>query len=164
MSLFDALADVETRLDGLSAQLADPDVVSDPNRYRDLMRDYKRLNTLVQAYREWKGLNEELGGAREMLAESDDELRSLAKAEISELEPKVEAGELRLKLLLLPADPNEGRDVILEIRAGVGGNEAGLFAADLFRMYTRFGEALRWKFDLISASSNDSGGYKEVIA
>jgi peptide chain release factor 1 len=98
-----------------------------------------------------------------MLQENDNDLRDMAKEEIAEVTPQVEAGEQRLKILLLPKDPNEGRDVILEIRAGAGGDEAGLFAAELFRMYTRYGEGKGWKFELMSMSQNSAGGYKEVI-
>ena len=163
MSMFDKLDSVEERFELLNEQLAQPEITSDAARFQELMKEYATLRDLVSAYREWKSLRGQLDEAQEMLTESDSDLREMAKEEISELQPQVEAGEHRLKILLLPKDPNEGRDVILEIRAGAGGDEAGLFAADLIRMYSRFGETQGWKFELMSVSQNSAGGYKEVI-
>ncbi|MEE2828492.1 MAG: peptide chain release factor 1 [Myxococcota bacterium] len=162
--MFDKLDSVEERFDSLNEHLSQPDVASDPNRFRELMREYAQLKEVVDAYRTWKKEKASLDEAKELLAENDEDLREMAREEIAELQPRVEAGERRLKVLLLPKDPNEGRDVILEIRAGAGGDEAGLFAADLFRMYTRYGESRGWKFELMSMSQNSAGGYKEVIA
>ncbi len=164
MSMFAKLDAVEERYESLNEELSQPEVAADVNRYRTLMKEYTHVRKVVDAYRAWKDLDEELEGAKEMLAEGDDELREMAKAEIAELEPKREQAEAALKIMLLPPDPNEGRDLILEIRAGVGGDEAGLFAADLFRMYTRYGEARRWKFDVLNTSYNSASGFKEVIA
>jgi peptide chain release factor 1 len=163
MSMFDKLDSVEERFELLNEQLAQPEVTSDATRFQELMKEYAALRDLVSTYREWKSLRSQLDEAQEMLSESDSDLREMAKEEIAELQPQVEAGEHRLKILLLPKDPNEGRNVILEIRAGAGGDEAGLFAADLFRMYSRFGETQGWKFELMSMSQNSAGGYKEVI-
>jgi len=163
MSMFDKLDSVEERFELLNEQLAQPEITSNAARFQELMKEYATLKDLVETYREWKDIKGQLDEAHEMLNESDSDLREMAKEEIAELEPQVEAGEHRLKILLLPKDPNEGRDVILEIRAGAGGDEAGLFAADLFRMYTRFGETQGWKFELMSMSQNSAGGYKEVI-
>ncbi len=164
MSMFDQLDSVENRFDSVEAQLASPGLASDPSKLQELMKEYAQLRDVVDAYRGWKALSAELNEAREMLGDGDPDMREMAKEEISSLEPRIEEGATRLKLLLLPRDPHEGRDVILEIRAGVGGDEAGLWAADLFRMYSRYGEGRRWKFELMSVSHNDSGGYKEVIA
>jgi peptide chain release factor 1 len=164
MSMFAKLDAVEERFESLNEELSQPRVASNVGRYRDLMKEYTHVKKVVGAYREWKALREELDGAREMLAEGDDELRDMAKAEISELEPRLDAAENSVKLMLLPRDPNEGRDLVLEIRAGVGGDEAGLFAADLFRMYSRYGEGRRWKFEVLSTSYNSASGFKEVIA
>jgi peptide chain release factor 1 len=164
MSMFAKLDQVEERFEALNQQLSQPDVAADVNRYRELMREYKHLREVVDAYRACKGLQEELEGAREMLGEADDELKEMAREEISGLEPQLEERELALKLLLLPQDPNEGRDVILEIRSGAGGDEAGLWAGDLFRMYTKYGEGRRWKIDVMNTSFNSAGGFKEVIA
>ena len=162
--MFSQLDAVEERFLTMEAQLSQPDIASDPRRYRELMQEYSHLRKLVEAWREYKGVQEEIDGAKEMLGEDDPDLREMAKEELSELEPKLPPLEESLKKLLLPRDPNDGRNVMLEIRAGAGGDEAGLFAADLFRMYTRYGEQKGWKFDLMSSSGNAAGGFKEVIA
>ena len=164
MSMIAKLDQVEERFEALNLQLSQPGVAADPNRYRELMREYKHLKEVVDAYRATRALQQELAGAREMLEENDEELREMAREEIAGLEPRLEASELGLKLLLLPPDPNEGRDVILEIRGGAGGDEAGLWAGDLFRMYTKYGEGRRWKIDVMNTSYNSAGGFKEVIA
>ncbi len=164
MSNFEQLESVQERYEAMGESLGDPSIASDPKRYAQLMREYKHLGDVTAAYRRWKDVVDGLAGAREMLEEDDEELREMARDEIAELEPQLEANAEALKLLLLPKDPNEGRDVILEIRAGAGGDEAGLWAADLFRMYQRYGEGRGWKFDLMNTSHNSSGGFKEVIA
>jgi peptide chain release factor 1 len=164
MSMFDQLYSVEQRFESVEAQLGSPGLGSDPKLLQELMKEHSTLKDIVAVYREWKGLGEELEEAREMLGDSDPDMREMAKEEIASLDPQIEDAAGRLKILLLPKDPHEGRDVILEIRAGVGGDEAGLWAADLFRMYSRYGEGRRWKFELMSSSQNDSGGFKEVIA
>jgi peptide chain release factor 1 len=164
MSMFDQLDSVEQRFESVEAELASPGIGSDPKKLQELMKEHSTLKDIVETYRRWRGLNEELAEAKEMLGDGDPDMREMAKEEIAALEPQVEEGATRLKVLLLPKDPHEGRDVILEIRGGVGGDEAGLWAADLFRMYTRYGEARRWSFELMSVSHNESGGYKEVIA
>jgi len=164
MSLFDQLGSVEQRFESLTQQLSQPEVASDVRTYRELMKEYSHLKEVVEAFRTYRSIESQLEGAREMLAEDDDEMREMAQEEISELEPQLEAGETALKLLLLPKDPNDGRDVILEIRAGAGGDEAGLFASDLFRMYSRYGEGRRWKLDVMNTSYNSAGGFKEIIA
>ncbi len=164
MSMFAKLDQVEERFEALNDQLSQPGVASDPNRYRELMREYKHLKEVVDAYRALKGLVEELEGAREMLDEDDEEMKEMAREEVARLEPAIEQGEHDLKVLLLPQDPNEGRDVILEIRGGAGGDEAGLWASDLFRMYSKYGESRRWKIDVMNTSYNSAGGFKEVIA
>jgi len=164
MAMFDQLGTVENRFEAMGARMSDPSLTSDPRQFAEFMRDYKQLERVVEAYRSWRSLSDELAGAKEMLAEDDDELRDMAKEEIAGLEPAIEAAALDLKLLLLPQDPNEGRDVILEIRGGAGGDEAGLWAADLFRMYQRYGEGRRWKFDILNTSYNSAGGFKEIVA
>ena len=164
MSNFEQLENVEERYEAMGISLGDPQIASDPKRYAQLMRDYKRLGEVTAAYRLWKGAVEGLADAHEMLEEDDADLRDMAREEIAELAPKLGLAETELKLLLLPADPNEGRDVILEIRAGAGGDEAGLWAAELFRMYQRYGETRGWKLDLMNTSHNSAGGFKEVIA
>ena len=164
MSMFDQLDAVEQRFESVEAQLGSPGMGSDPRQLQELMKEHAHLRQVVDAYRGWKKLESELVEAKEMLGDADPDMREMAKDEITALAPQVEEGAALLKRLLLPRDPHEGRDVILEIRGGVGGDEAGLWAADLFRMYTRYGEARRWKFELMNVSHNDSGGYKEVIA
>jgi peptide chain release factor 1 len=164
MSMFDKLDGVEARFNAINDQLGLPEVATDPRRYRDLMKEYAQLREVVDAYRGWKAARAELDGARDLLREGDADMRDMAREEVTRLEPLLERQEQELKRLLLPKDPHEGRDVILELRAGVGGDEAGLFAADLFRMYQRYGEGHRWKFELLSMSGNEAGGYKEVIA
>ncbi len=162
--MFEQLATVENRFEAMGARMSDPSLTSNPRQFADFMREYKHLEQVVEGYRTWRSLSEELEGAREMLAEDDDELKEMAKEEVARLEPAIEEAALALKLLLLPQDPNEGRDVILEIRAGAGGDEAGLWAADLFRMYQRYGEGRRWKFDVMNTSYNSAGGFKEIVA
>ena len=162
--MFSQLDAVEERFLTMESQLSQPDIARDPVRYRDLMQEYAHLRKLVEAWRLYKGVQEEIAGAKEMLAEDDPDLREMAKEELGELEAQVPPLEEQLKRLLLPRDPNDGRNVMLEVRAGAGGDEAGLFAADLFRMYSRYGEAKGWKFELMSSSDNAAGGFKEVIA
>ncbi len=164
MSKFSQLEAVEERFLTMESQLSQPDVASDQQRFAELMQEYSHLKKLVDAWRQYRGVEEELAGAKEMLTEDDDDMRELAKLEISELEGQLPALERVLKRLLLPRDPNDGRNVMLEVRAGAGGDEAGLFAADLFRMYTRYGESRGWRFEMMSSSDNAAGGFKEVIA
>jgi peptide chain release factor 1 len=163
MSMYAKLDAVEERYESLNEELSQPQVASDVNRYRDLMKEYTHVRKVVEAYRSWKELREEFVGAKEMLAEGDDDLREMVKAEIAQIEPRLIKAQDALKVMLLPPDPNEGRDLILEIRAGVGGDEAGLFASDLFRMYMRYGDGRRWKFDVLNTSYNAASGFKEVI-
>ena len=163
MSLFSKLNEVDARYRAINDQLSHPDITANQNRFRELMQEYSNLRPICETYAEYRDLEQQIADAKEMLDENDAEMRTLALEELAELEPRVEPISRRLKLLLLPKDPNEGRNVILEIRAGVGGDEAGLFASDLFRMYSRYGEGRRWKFELLNLSQNEAGGYKEVI-
>jgi len=164
MSLFGKLDEVESRFRAINDQLSQPDIAANPNRYRELMKEHSHLRPICETFQQFRELERQIGDAKEMLEDGDSEFRTLAREELAELDPQLEALSHRLKLLLLPKDPNEGRNVILEIRAGVGGDEAGLFASDLFRMYSRYGESRRWKFELMNLSQNEAGGYKEVIA
>lgn len=156
------LASVERRFNELTAQMADPTLASDYARYAEIARQHSELEPIVQKYREWKRARQELAD-NEALAEGDDELAELARAELESLRNRVAALEQTLKLMLVPKDPKDERDVIMEIRAGAGGEEAALFAADLFRMYTRYAENHRWKVELIDANETGIGGFKEVI-
>jgi peptide chain release factor 1 len=170
--MFERLATFATRLDALDRQLMDPAIASDGKRLRDVSREAAHLREIVEAYEDHKRLEAELVGAREVMnEESDPELREMAREEIAALEGKLTASEHAIRLMLLPRDPYEGRPILLEIRAGTGGDEAALFAGDLFRMYQRYGEARGLKFEIMSTSPitvGDSGrtlvGYKEIVA
>lgn len=161
--MWERLQEIERRYEELGRLLADPAVTSDPARLTELARERSNLEELVTLYREHKHLQQELEETRSLLDDGDAELRELAEAEISRLEERLGDLERRLRLLLLPKDPRDERDVIMEIRAGAGGDEAGLFAADLYRMYTRYAERHGWKTELLSAHPTGIGGFKEVI-
>jgi peptide chain release factor 1 len=158
------LDDIEKRFDQLNAQMADPAVISDAEQYRKVTKAHSGLSEIVAKYREWKATNENLQQARAMMQEADPELRSMAQEEIAQMEPQLARCEDDLKVLLLPKDPNDERDVVLEIRAGTGGDEATLFADEMFRMYSRFAETRGWKVEVTSASESAVGGLKEVTA
>jgi peptide chain release factor 1 len=158
----DKLASIERRFHELTAQMADPALANDYARYVEIARQHSELAPIVQAYRDWKRARQELADS-ELLAREDGELAELAQAELGPLRERVAKLEQTLKQMLVPKDPNDERDVIMEIRAGAGGEEAALFAADLFRMYTRYAENHRWKVELIDANETGIGGFKEVI-
>jgi peptide chain release factor 1 len=156
------LASVEQRFNELTEQMADPDLANDYARYAEVAKQHNELQALVVKYREWQKAKQELAG-NEQLAAGDDELAEMARSEIEPLQQKIAKLGDELKLMLVPKDPKDDRDVIVEIRAGAGGDEAGLFAADLFRMYTRYAEDHRWKVELLDESETGIGGYKEVV-
>lgn len=160
--MFDKIEELERRFQELEALLADPAIISNQVEFRKLSREHADLSALVEAYRSYKKVMGDIEGNRELLA--DPEMKEMAEAELEELETRKEALENEIKLLLLPKDPNDSRNVILEIRAGTGGDESALFAGDLFRMYSRFAERNRWKVELLSCSESERGGYKEVVA
>src|ERR1035438_9989411 len=155
---------MEQRYEDLSAQLSLPEVVNDREKYHQAGKALRDLETPVMKFRELKQVRQGLAEARAMLAESDPELRAMAEEEIAVLAPREPAIEEDIKVLLLPKDPNDDKNVILEIRAGTGGDEASLFAAEIFLMYTRFAEQHKWKIELLSMSESGVGGFKEVIA
>jgi len=155
---------MEQRYNELQAQFALPEVINDHEKYQKAAKALREIESPVEKYRELKQVRQGLADARAMLAESDPDLRELAEAEVASLEPREPELEEELKLLLLPKDPNDEKNVILEIRAGTGGDEASLFAAEIYRMYTRFAEQHRWKVEVMSLSESGVGGYKEVIA
>ncbi len=166
--MFDKLAAFEQRLDALNRQLMDPDVVKIPGRLRDLSREHAKVNEIVEAYHAHKSMAEELTGAKEMLAEDDEpEFKEMAREEIADLTQRIAAATDKIRLMLLPVDPYEGRPLLLEIRAGTGGDEAALFAGDLFRMYVKFGEGNGLKFEQMSSNTISAGGssqgFKEII-
>jgi peptide chain release factor 1 len=158
------IEEAEARSGELEERLADPALASAPGEYATLAKELGALRPLVETGRAWRRLREELADAREMLGEEDAELQELARAEALRLEGELEAAERELLVLLVPPDPNDDKNAILEIRAGAGGEEAALFATDLFRMYTRFAERNGWKVEPLSFSETGSGGTKEVIA
>jgi peptide chain release factor 1 len=162
--MIDRLAELEARHAELGFLLATPEVASDPSRLADLGRELARLEPVVAGLREWRAVLDELAGARAMADDPDDEMRQMARDEIERLEARSAELESDLRKHLVPADPNDGRDVIVEVRAGAGGDEAALFAGDLFRMYARYAERRRWKVELLSTSEAEAGGLKEVIA
>lgn len=163
--MLERLDQIEGRYEELTAQLSSPEVLANPATYGRLVKQHRQLGEIVEKYREWKSLKRELEGAREMLAESDDEeLRELARGEIDSLEERIRSCENELRLLLLPRDPNDEKNVILEVRAGTGGDEATLFAAEILRMYHRYAERQGWRFELLDVSESDIGGVKEAIA
>ena len=162
--MIDRLEQMEQRYNDLQAQLALPEIINDHEKYTKMAKAVREIETPVEKFRELKQARQGLEDARAMLAESDADMRVMAEEEIAALEPRVGAIEEELRLLLLPKDPNDEKNVILEIRAGTGGDEASLFAAEVFRMYTRFAEQHRWKVEVMSLSESGVGGYKEVIA
>ena len=163
--MFDRLEDLARSLEEINLMLTDPDVIADQNRYRQLMKDQAELTPIVEKYQEYKAAKQGVEDSLAMLEEeSDEEMREMAKEELAECRDQVEQCEKELKILMLPKDPNDDKNVILEIRGGAGGDEAALFAADLFRMYTKFAEANRWKVEVLSANENGIGGFKEIVA
>jgi peptide chain release factor 1 len=158
------LDQIERRFEQLTAQLADPIVINDGDAYRKAAKAHSDLAEVVSKYREWKKASSELQESRAMAADKDPEIRTMAADEVLRLEPLVIQIEEELKVLLLPKDPNDEKDVVLEIRAGTGGDEASLFAAEIFRMYCRFAETQRWKVEVTSSSESSVGGLKEVLA
>ncbi len=162
--MFDKLEEVEDRFREVEGLLADPTVMDRQDRFRELTREHAELSALMEVYRSYKRVCGDLEGNRELLQDADTELRNLARQELPGLEERREALAQQLKVLLLPKDPNDERNVILEVRAGTGGEEAALFAADLFRMYSRYAESQGWKVETLSVSEADAGGVKEAIA
>jgi peptide chain release factor 1 len=158
------LAESEKRFDDLTQQLSDPILINDADAYRKAAKARSDLEEVVSKYRDWKQYSGDLEQAKGMLTETDPELRVMAEEEVARLAPLIEGAEADLKFLLLPKDPLDEKNVVLEIRAGTGGDEATLFAAEIFRMYSRFAETLRWKIEVTSMSESSVGGLKEVLA
>ena len=158
------LREIEARYEALTRQMADPAVIADAENYRKVTKQQSDLSEIVAKYQEYKRAKQNYDEARVMLEDSDPELRNMANEEIAKLEPELAHIQNQLKVLLLPKDPLDEKNVVLEIRAGTGGDEATLFAAEVFRMYTRFAEKKRWRVEVTSASESAVGGLKEVIA
>jgi peptide chain release factor 1 len=164
MQFAQRLAAIEARFEELTRQMTNPELIGDSEQYRKTAKTQSDLSEVVAKYREWKTAKQNLEDARGMLSESDPELRQMAQEEVMRLEPRLVEIEEELKVLLLPKDPNDEKNVVLEIRAGTGGDEATLFAAEIFRMYTRYAEDQRWRVEITSASESGVGGLKEVLA
>ena len=161
--MFDKLEDLRIRLDEILNELQEPDVANDQNRFRKLMKEQNDLTPIVEAYNEYKECKQAIEDSLEMLEEeSDEEMRELAKEELNESKKRVEELEQELKILLLPKDPNDDKNVIVEIRAGAGGDEAALFAAEIYRMYMHYAESQRWKVELVECEEIGIGGMKNV--
>jgi len=163
-SILSKLDHLLLRQEELNALLSDPQVITDQNRFRDLSMELADINPVVDRYRRYRSLYEELEAARAMLEDSDKEVRKMALEEVDGLQSRLASQEGELQKLLLPKDPNDQRNIFLEIRAGTGGDEAALFAGDLFRMYGLYAERYRWKVEVISKNEGEHGGYKEIIS
>ncbi|GAB3987200.1 peptide chain release factor 1 [Spirosoma daeguense] len=162
--MLDQLEAIRERFDEVSQQIVQPEVVSDQKRFMKLSKEYKDLEKIVVQYQAYKQLLEEIDNAKQIIAtEKDEDFRDMAKAELDELIPRREPLEEVLKEMLIPKDPNDSKNVILEIRGGTGGDEAAIFAGDIFRMYQRFCEKMGWRMSLVDYTEGTSGGYKEII-
>lgn len=162
--MFERLEQIESRYEDLSRQLADPAVIADQQKYQKAAKQHRDLEGVVEKFREYRQVMNGITDARAMLHESDPDLREMAAQELAELETRQPKIEEDLKLLLLPKDPNDEKNVVIEIRAGTGGDEASLFAAEVFRMYSRYAELRRWRVEVLSSSESSVGGLKEIIA
>nr|WP_255688452.1 peptide chain release factor 1 [Pontibacillus sp. HN14] len=164
MQVLDRLQTLEDRYEKLNELLSDPEIVNDSNKLREYSKEQAGLEETVQVYREYKDTVQQLDDAKAMLEEDlDDEMKEMTKEEISELSAEKDKMEERLKILLIPKDPNDDKNVIMEVRGAAGGDEAALFAGDLYRMYSRYAEANGWKTEVIEAHESEVGGYKEII-
>ena len=162
--LFNHIDELERTYTDLGEQINDPDIIANQEKWQKLMKEYSNMGPVVEKYREYKNALTSAEEAEEMLKESkDEEFRELLKEELTQSKENAEKFREELKVLLLPKDPNDSKNVIMEIRAGTGGNEAAIFAGELFRMYVRYAENRKWKTEIISASESDLGGFKEVI-
>lgn len=162
--MFERLDDIETKFNCLTDKINDPEIIANQNLWRELIKEHSSLSDIVEKYIDYKKINQTLKESKEMLDENyDDDFKQMIKEELKENNEKIEIVKNELKALLLPKDPNDEKNVIVEIRAGAGGNEASLFAGDLYRMYTRYAERHRWKTELLNTNEMELGGYKEVV-
>lgn len=163
-NLLGKIQDLQEKYNSLAQQLADPEVISDMKKYVQLNKDYKELEPIIKAGQEYRKMVEELEMAKDIVAnEKDEDLREMAKEEIAEIEPKLPEMEQNIKLLLIPADPEDAKNAILEIRGGTGGDEAAIFAGDLFRMYMKYFETKGWKVEVTDQSEGAAGGFKNLV-
>lgn len=162
--MFDRLEDILIHYEELMEELNNPSVAEDQNRFRKLMKEQAELSQIVEAYKEYKKAKQDVEDSLTLLdEENDEEMREMAKEELADARKRIEALEEQMKILLLPTDPNDSKNVIVEIRAGAGGDEAALFSAELYRMYVRFAERNRWKVETLNVNENGLGGFKECI-
>jgi peptide chain release factor 1 len=162
--MFDRLDQLEARYEELGLQLSDPKIVNDQENYRKVAKQHRDMEPTVEKFREYRKLRTSIADAKAMLLESDADIREMAQAELDELEPRLTTTEEELKVLLLPKDPNDDKNIVLELRAGTGGDEASLFVSEVFRMYLRFAEQHKWKVEILSETESDVGGLKDVTA
>ena len=163
-NLFRKLEEIEERYHDLNEQLGQPETIADTTLFRKTAKAHRELQPIVEKHRQWKELEESIADTRAMLNDAEPEMRALAQEELASLQRQREQAERDLKILLLPKDPYDEKNVVLEIRAGTGGDEASLFAQELFRMYAKYAESRRWRLDVLSKSDSGVGGFKEVIA
>ncbi len=162
--MFDRLDQLVARYEDLGLQLSDPKIVNDQENYRKVAKQHRDMEPTVEKFREYCKLRDAIADAKAMLTESDADMREMAQAELDTLQPQLATTEAELKVLLLPKDPNDDKNIVLELRAGTGGDEASLFVAEVFRMYLRFAEQHRWKVEILSQTDSDVGGLKDITA
>ena len=161
--MLDRLERLKSRFTEVETEIQNPELIRNAARYKDTMREHAYLSKLMEEYARYRETEKEIAGAKELVRDADDpEMREMAKEELKELEARLVASEAELKILLIPPDPLEEKNIIMEIRGGTGGEEAALFAADLFRMYTRYAESKGWKYEIMSSNETELGGYKEI--
>ena len=163
--LLEKYESIKHRFEEVQQLITDPEIIADMKRYVKLNQEYKNLEKLLEVFKDYKNLVDNIESGKEMLAEeSDEELREMAREEMEKAEEKIPAKEQEIKMLLVPADPEDEKNAILEIRAGTGGDEASIFAGDLYRMYTKFCEKKGWKMEVTNMNEGTAGGYKEIVA
>ena len=162
--MFDRLDQLEARYEDLGHQMSDPTLVQDQKKFQSIAKQHRDMEPTVEKFREYRKIKEGIADAKLMQNDADPDIREMADAELAALQPRLETVEEELKLLLLPKDPNDEKNIVIEVRAGTGGDEASLFAAEIFRMYLRFAEQHRWKVEILSESPSEVGGLKEVTA
>ncbi len=163
-SLLNKLDTLQDRFEELTALLGDAEVISDQTRFRAYSREYAEVEPVIACYQGWRKVQDDLEGAQALLKDADPDLREMAVEEVREAKEQLVGLESQLQRMLLPKDPNDGRNVFLEIRAGTGGDEAAIFSGDLFRMYSRYAEKRGWRLEILSENEGEHGGYKEIIA
>jgi peptide chain release factor 1 len=163
-SIRNKLETTRERFEEVEGLMSDPDVIKDQDRFRDLRKEYARLEPIINLFQRYETVSDDIVAATEMANDSDDEVRQMGEEELASLEENREALELELQKALIPPDPHDDSNVFLEIRAGTGGDEAAIFAGDLFRMYSKYAEAMKWPMEIISAREGEHGGYKEIVS